>query len=287
MPWPGHSARYAMPEVYEAIKQHKTTLLFVNTRSQAELLFQELWRINEDNLPIALHHGSLDVGQRRRVEAAMASNSAARRRRDLDARSRHRLGRCRSRRPCRRAEGREPAGAAHRPLQPPHGRAVAAILVPANRFEVLECHAALEANYRRRAGHAAAASPARSTCWRSMCWACACAAPFDADDLYRRGAHRRALCRARPRDLRPRRRFRRHRRLCAEDLRALRHASARPRTASGASPSARRPAVPPECRHHRRGAGAERALCRAAGKGVGARAAGRCSARSRSISSRR
>ena len=33
----------------------------------AEMLFHELWRCNEDNLPIALHHGSLDVGQRQRV----------------------------------------------------------------------------------------------------------------------------------------------------------------------------------------------------------------------------
>ena len=42
----------------------------------------------------------------------------------VDARPRHRLGRRRSRRQCRRAEGREPADAAHRPLQPPHGRAL-------------------------------------------------------------------------------------------------------------------------------------------------------------------
>ena len=48
------------------------SLLFVNTRSQAELLFQELWRMNEHNLPIALHHGSLDAARRRKVEAAMA-----------------------------------------------------------------------------------------------------------------------------------------------------------------------------------------------------------------------
>ena len=64
-----------MGEIYQAIKGVRTTLLFVNTRSQAEFLFQNLWRINEDNLPIALHHGSLDVGQRRRVEAAMAINT--------------------------------------------------------------------------------------------------------------------------------------------------------------------------------------------------------------------
>jgi ATP-dependent Lhr-like helicase len=75
VPWSGHSARHAMPEVYEEIRKHRTTLLFVNTRSQAELLFQELWHINEDNLPIALHHGSLDVAQRRKVEKAMESNA--------------------------------------------------------------------------------------------------------------------------------------------------------------------------------------------------------------------
>jgi ATP-dependent Lhr-like helicase len=55
-------------------RDHRTTLIFVNTRSQAELLFQEFWRINEDSLPIALHHGSLDAAQRRRVEAAMGRN---------------------------------------------------------------------------------------------------------------------------------------------------------------------------------------------------------------------
>ena len=49
---------------------------------------------------------------------------APRRRRHLDARSRHRLGRRRPRHACRRAEGREPARAANRPRQPPHGRAV-------------------------------------------------------------------------------------------------------------------------------------------------------------------
>src|SRR5262249_35884366 len=67
LPWAGHSARYALPEMYEAIKAHFLTLMFVNTRSQAEMLFHELWRYNDENLPIALHHGSLDVAQRRKV----------------------------------------------------------------------------------------------------------------------------------------------------------------------------------------------------------------------------
>ena len=50
----------------------RTALVFVNTRFQAEFAFQELWRLNDDNLPIALHHGSLAAEQRRKVEAAMA-----------------------------------------------------------------------------------------------------------------------------------------------------------------------------------------------------------------------
>ncbi|MGE3150004.1 MAG: DEAD/DEAH box helicase, partial [Pseudorhodoplanes sp.] len=73
LPWAGHTARHAYPAIYELIKRHKTTLVFVNTRSQAEMIFHELWNLNDDGLAIALHHGSLDVAQRRKVEAAMAA----------------------------------------------------------------------------------------------------------------------------------------------------------------------------------------------------------------------
>lgn len=75
IPWAGHSGRHAVAEVYEAIRQARLALVFVNTRSQAEYMFQELWRVNEDGLPIALHHGSLEASQRQRVEAAMAAGS--------------------------------------------------------------------------------------------------------------------------------------------------------------------------------------------------------------------
>ena len=104
VPWAGHSARYALGELYALIKAHRTTLVFVNTRSQAEGIFQDLWHLNDDNLPIALHHGSLDVAQRRKVEGAMADGKTARGGVHLVARSRRRLGRCRSGRQCRRAE---------------------------------------------------------------------------------------------------------------------------------------------------------------------------------------
>ncbi|HET6469893.1 MAG TPA: DEAD/DEAH box helicase, partial [Geminicoccaceae bacterium] len=72
MPWAGHFALYAVPEILELIRSCRTTLVFVNTRAQAELVFGGLWRANKDALPIALHHGSLAVEQRRKVEAAMA-----------------------------------------------------------------------------------------------------------------------------------------------------------------------------------------------------------------------
>jgi len=147
VPWAGHSSRYAMGELYDAIGRHGTTLLFVNTRSQAELIFQELWKINEENLPIALHHGSLDVAQRRKVEQAMGRNElravVATSTLDLGidwgdvdlvihvgapkgaSRLAQRIGR-----------------ANHRMDEPSR-----AILVPANRFEIIECQVALDANY--------------------------------------------------------------------------------------------------------------------------------------------
>lgn len=145
LPWAGHSARHALEEIYVKIKSARMALVFVNTRAQAEFIFQELWRRNEDKLAIALHHGSLDVAQRRRVEAAMAAGKlkAVVCTSTLDlgidwgdvdlvinvgapkgaSRLAQRIGR-----------------ANHRLDEPSR-----AILVPANRFEMLECRAAVDA----------------------------------------------------------------------------------------------------------------------------------------------
>ncbi|MGI9510508.1 MAG: DEAD/DEAH box helicase, partial [Geminicoccaceae bacterium] len=145
LPWSGHYGTYAAPSLYRTIKSADTTLVFVNTRAQAEVMFRELWRLNEDNLPIALHHGSLAVEQRRRVEAAMAGGQlkAIVCTSSLDlgidwgdvdlvvqigapkgvSRILQRIGR-----------------ANHRFDQPSR-----ALLVPGNRFEVLECRAAMDA----------------------------------------------------------------------------------------------------------------------------------------------
>ena len=145
LPWAGHTARHALGEIYDLIKANKTTLVFVNTRSQAEMLFQDLWRMNDDGLAIALHHGSLDVAQRRKVEDAMAGGKL----RGVVCTSSLDLG----------VDWGDvdlvinigaPKGASR--LMQRIGRAnhrideaSRAVLVPANRFEVLECRVAIDA----------------------------------------------------------------------------------------------------------------------------------------------
>ena len=73
MPWSGHMASYAIPDVYERIRKAKMSVVFVNTRAQAELMFQNLWKVNDDGLRIAVHHGSLERELRRKVEMKMAA----------------------------------------------------------------------------------------------------------------------------------------------------------------------------------------------------------------------
>ncbi|MEY4721357.1 MAG: hypothetical protein RIQ46_1082, partial [Pseudomonadota bacterium] len=72
VPWAGHAATWAIPQIYDAIRANRTTLVFTNTRFLAELIFQLLWDANEDKLPIGIHHGSLSKEARRKVEGAMA-----------------------------------------------------------------------------------------------------------------------------------------------------------------------------------------------------------------------
>ena len=183
VPWAGHSARYAIPEIYEAIRKHRTTLLFVNTRSQAEMLFQELWRANEDSLPIALHHGSLDVGQRRRVEKAMADNAL----RAIVATSTLDLGIdwgdvdlvVHVGAPKGASRLAQRIGRANHRMDEPSK----AILIPANRFEVLECRAALDANYLGAQDTPPLIAGAIDVLAQHVLGT-ACAAPFDADALY-------------------------------------------------------------------------------------------------------
>jgi ATP-dependent Lhr-like helicase len=145
VPWAGHTAQHAMQEVYDTIKGARTALVFVNTRFQAEFAFQELWRLNEDSLPIALHHGSLAAEQRRKVEAAMARGEL----RAVVCTSTLDLGidwgdvdlviQLASPKGASRMVQR--IGRANHRLDEPSR----ALFVPANRFEMLECQAAREA----------------------------------------------------------------------------------------------------------------------------------------------
>lgn len=145
LPWAGHTARHAVPDIYAALRAHRLSLVFVNTRSQAELLFQELWRVNEDNLPIALHHGSLDATRRRRIEAAMAAGKL----RAVVATSTLDLGIdwgdvdlvINVGAPKGASRLIQRIGRANHRLE----EASKALLVPTNMFEALECRAALEA----------------------------------------------------------------------------------------------------------------------------------------------
>ncbi len=183
VPWSGHSSRYAIPEIYAAIKAARMALVFVNTRSQAEMIFQDLWTANEDSLPIALHHGSLDVAQRRKVEAAMADNKL----RAVVATSTLDLGIdwgdvdlvIHVGAPKGSSRLLQRIGRANHRLDESSN----AILVPSNRFEVLECEAAVEA-VAENAQDTQYPSVLKLDCLAQHIMGRACAGPFLADDLY-------------------------------------------------------------------------------------------------------
>jgi ATP-dependent Lhr-like helicase len=141
--WAGRMGLASASVILQRIEAAGMTIVFVNTRAQGEMLFQELWKLNEAGLPIGLHHGSLDLAQRLRVEAAMARGDL----RAVVATSSLDLG--------------IDWGGVDQVIQvgAPKGvsrllqrvgrsnhrmdEASEAILVPANRFEVLECQAAI------------------------------------------------------------------------------------------------------------------------------------------------
>ncbi len=143
VPWSGRMGLAAASAVLERIAAARTTIVFVNTRAQGELLFQALWRLNDDSLPIALHHGSLDIGQRRKVEAAMGRGEL----RGVVATSSLDLGIdwggvdqvIQVGAPKGVSRLLQRVGRANHRMD----ESSRAVLVPANRFEVLECEAAM------------------------------------------------------------------------------------------------------------------------------------------------
>lgn len=73
-PWAGHLGLTLLPKVLAAVESAATTLLFTNTRSQAEIWFRQIVLARPDWLgQVALHHGSLDRVLRSRVERRLDS----------------------------------------------------------------------------------------------------------------------------------------------------------------------------------------------------------------------
>ena len=182
-PWSGGNAAYAIPAVLEAVKAHKTTLIFHNTRAQAEIFFHNLWLANDEALPIGIHHGSLDRTQRERVEGAMVRGDlraiVCTGSLDLgidwgDVDLVIQIGAPKNVKRLVQRIGR----ANHRYNAPSK-----ALLVPANRFEVVECHAALDAVRRGQLdGNARGRGPRDVLCQHILITACAGA--FDATTLF-------------------------------------------------------------------------------------------------------
>ena len=183
-PWSGGGAKYAIPAVLEEVKRHKTTLIFHNTRAQAEIFFHNLWLANEDGLPIGIHHGSLDRGQREKVESAMVRGDlraiVCTGSLDLgidwgDVDLVIQIGAPKNVKRLVQRIGR----ANHRYNAPSK-----ALLVPANRFEVVECVAALQAvKAYDLDGEPRGRGPRDVLCQHILI--AACSGPFDADALYR------------------------------------------------------------------------------------------------------
>lgn len=71
-PWAGHLGLSQLQRVQQKLFAVGTSLLFTNTRAQAELWHQALSAVwPEDPATLALHHGSLDPTQRRVVEQGL------------------------------------------------------------------------------------------------------------------------------------------------------------------------------------------------------------------------
>ncbi|MGN6819401.1 MAG: ligase-associated DNA damage response DEXH box helicase [Sphingomonas sp.] len=182
VPWSGHSGRYAAEQVMAEIETRRTTIVFCNTRSLAELIFQDLWKVNLLSLPIGVHHGSLSKEARRKVEAAMAEG----RLRALVATASLDLGvdwgdvDCVIQMGAPKGSSRllQRIGRANHRLD----EASEAILVPGNRFEYLESRAALDAVAAGELDNEPFRPGALDVLAQHV-MACACAAPFRADAM--------------------------------------------------------------------------------------------------------
>ena len=183
VPWSGHSGRYAAEQVMAEIETHRTTIVFCNTRSLAELIFQDLWKVNAQNLPIGIHHGSLSREARRKVEGAMAGGLL----RGLVATASLDLGVdwgdvdlvIQMGAPKGSSRLVQRIGRSNHRLDEPSE----AVLVPGNRFEYLEARAALDAVEEGELDPDLFRPGALDVLAQHI-MACACAEPFSGQQLY-------------------------------------------------------------------------------------------------------
>lgn len=75
-PWAGHYGQRNAHLVAEALDRAGTTLVFTNTRAQAEIWFQTLLQLRPElSKDIALHHGSIDRDERLEIEERLRRGS--------------------------------------------------------------------------------------------------------------------------------------------------------------------------------------------------------------------
>ncbi|MGB3786822.1 MAG: ligase-associated DNA damage response DEXH box helicase [Phormidesmis sp.] len=75
-PWAGHLGLRMFEELVAALDIKRSTLIFVNTRSQAERWYQALsYALPDNEHQIALHHGSIDFDSRLAIEAGIKSGA--------------------------------------------------------------------------------------------------------------------------------------------------------------------------------------------------------------------
>lgn len=186
LPLAGHyPSQGLIKEIYNIIESNKTTIVFVNTRAQAERIFQDLWAINDKNLAIGIHHGSLTKEQRVKIEEAMTQQQlkavVATSSLDLGidwgnldmivnvgapkgiSRLMQRIGRSNHR------------------LETPSR----AILLPTNCFEALECQAALQAINNNVLDDAPPNKMGALDVLAQHIMSCACSVPIDPEAFYK------------------------------------------------------------------------------------------------------
>ena len=183
IPWSGHMATYAINEIYKEITQSKLTIIFVNTRAQAEYMFKNLWLINKKKLKIAVHHGSLEQHLRLKVEknlsrglidCVVATSSLEL---GLDYGDVEKIIQVGAPKGINRLLQR--VGRSNHNLNTPSK----AVLVPTNRFEFIESKAAIEEIYKGNLDSIDLKEGSFDVVAQHI-FATACSGSFDINDLY-------------------------------------------------------------------------------------------------------